>query len=99
MWFLDFRTRDVGGPVAPTPALYQDGVRRGSGLAALPAHPGGVTFVAHGYNNSRSEGLAAIEGFTAAALRQVPALASTMVVGVLWPGDAIFGFLSYPTEE
>lgn len=99
MWFLDFRTRDVGGPVATTPVLYQDGIRRGSGLGALPGHAGGLTFVVHGYNNDRAQGMASIAGFASAAAAAVPALAGTLLVGVLWPGDAIFGFLSYPTEE
>lgn len=99
MWFLDFRTRDVGGPVATAPMLYEDDRLRGVGLSALPPAHGGLTFVLHGFNNDREEGRAKVAGFTSAAIQLVPALGSTRVVGVLWPGDAIFGFLSYPTEE
>jgi hypothetical protein len=99
MWFLDFRTRDVGGPVASTPLLYEDDAWRGSGLSALPPHPGGLALVVHGYNNDRTAGKASIAGFAQAAVQQRPSLSEQLLVGVLWPGDSVLGFLSYPTEE
>lgn len=99
MWFLDYRVRDVGGPVATTPMLYEGGQLRGHGLSMLPRPAEGVTFVFHGFNNSRKDGVSQTEGFAKAAIAQVPALTGTEFVGVLWPGDAIVGFLSYPTEE
>jgi hypothetical protein len=99
MHFLDFRTRGVGGPVLSTPLLYRDDRLLGAGLRHLPSHPGGLAFVVHGYNNSRSAGITGIRGFATAALQAVPSLAPMELVGVLWPGDAVFGFLSYPTEE
>lgn len=99
MWFLDYRVRDVGGPVATTPRLFEGAQFRGHGLSALPRPAEGVTFVFHGFNNDRKEGVSQTEGFVEAAIDQVPSLARTVFVGVLWPGDAIVGFLSYPTEE
>ena len=99
MWFLDFRTRSVGGPVASTPMLYEGHSWRGHGLSALPPGPKAVTFVFHGYNNNREEGMAARQGFANAAVATVPSLAESRLVGILWPGDSFMGFLSYPTEE
>jgi esterase/lipase superfamily enzyme len=99
VYWLDFRTRDVGGPVRRTPALFRGSRYVGDGLSLLPPSSEGVTFVAHGFNNSRDEGVRLIRGFVNAAKTEVPQLRGTRMVGVLWPGDAIFGFLSYPTEE
>lgn len=99
MWYLDFRTRDVGGPVASTPTLWHDEALIGYGLEALPVSDAGVTFVVHGFNNNRRDGVDGLRGFSAAAVAHMPALTDSCFVGVLWPGDAIVGFLSYPTEE
>jgi hypothetical protein len=99
MWTLDFRTTDVGGPVATTSKLYDGHARRGDGLAALPPNPAGVTFVVHGFNKDRKDGRAQVDAFARTAVELVPAIAPTTFVGVLWPGDAVIGFLSYPTEE
>ena len=95
MWWLDFRIADVGGGVQAAPILYEDDRRVGAGLTLLPPSPDGVAFVAHGYNNDRAEGVRQIKGFVDA----VPTDVRTRFVGVLWPGDALVGFLSYPVEE
>ncbi len=100
MWTLDFRAQSVGGPVARPRLLDdRDAWIGGGDLSALPPSTTPITFVVHGFNNDRGDGLAGVRGLADAAIAQVPGLRSDRMVGVLWPGDAIVGFLSYPTEE
>ncbi len=100
MWFLSYRTQEVGGPVASTPLLFGDAdTLVGNSLRGIAEATAGVTFIIHGYNNSRTKGLQGERGFAVQLAQQFLALAGSQFVGVLWPGDARVGFISYPTEE
>ena len=82
-----------------TPRLWDGQKLLDHGLDVLVAGGEPIVFLLHGYNNSRDEGMKALEGFAAAARGARPELGSMRFVGVLWPGDSRVGFLSYPTEE
>ncbi|MBX3274415.1 MAG: alpha/beta hydrolase [Sandaracinaceae bacterium] len=96
---LDFRALEVGGP-AVAPSLWaHDGSRLG--VEALRALGGeqGLTFLIHGFNNSRSVGRAS--GLEFASLMRASSGSDRLgcVVVVLWPGDHRLGALTYSFEE
>jgi hypothetical protein len=100
-YFLDFRTRDVGGAVVD-PTLYEgDGTVQPLNLtriqsAAIPSRFAGknVLFATHGFNVSRTYGansLGIIEHYL-----NLPA--PDVFVAMLWPGDSVLPIVDYPFE-
>jgi len=88
---LDFREKAVGGAVV-SPTLYDEHFRE------LPVEVqfalrdfGQLTFLVHGFDNSRAEGREKMR-FFAKQLREVQKLPGDHVlVAVLWPGDTFVG--------
>jgi hypothetical protein len=100
-YFLNFRTRNVGGAVTD-PALYQgDGTAPATGwlsvaAAQIPSLFAGknILFATHGFNVSQQDGANAL-GLLDAYLNLAP---PTLFVGMLWPGDCIIPIVDYPFE-
>ncbi len=96
-YVLDFRASSVGGAVVPPKLLSADGRFEVPISALQPPNPP-PSFIIHGFNNSRSEGLAATTGFS--DLLVSDGLGSEFsLVAVLWPGDNLLSPLSYFVEE
>ncbi len=100
-YFLDFRTRDVGGPPVYPNLLEGDGTTGPDGLQLItpPSIPRiiagrNLLFVAHGFNVSRPQGAFSI-GTLDAYLRLG---APDMLIGLLWPGDFWLPVVNYPFE-
>jgi hypothetical protein len=100
-YFLDFRTRDVGGASVYPNLLEGDGIAGPDGLQLItpPTIPRVVAgrnllFVAHGFNVSRSYGAFSI-GSLDAYLGLAP---PDLLIGVLWPGDWWLPVVNYPFE-
>jgi hypothetical protein len=100
-FFLDFRTKSVGGAVV-NPRLFEgDGTASPLALtlianARVPAIVNGrnLLFAAHGFNVSRSKGACSL-----GLLDQYLALAPpNLFVGLLWPGDSWLPIVDYPFE-
>ncbi len=100
-YFLNFRTRDVGGAVIDPQLLEGDGTVTPLGwsivpAAQIPARLAGrnILFAAHGFNVSQTHGACSL-----GLLDHYLKLASPdLLVGVLWPGDSIIPIVNYPIE-
>jgi hypothetical protein len=100
-YFLNFRTRNVGGAVIDPQLLEGDGTitpLRWSVVSATqtPARFVGrnVLFAAHGFNVSQQQGACSL-----GLLDKYLKLTSPDVfVGVLWPGDSVLPIVDYPSE-
>jgi hypothetical protein len=100
-YFLNFRTRNVGGPVIDGQLLEGDGTinpLRWSIVspAQIPARFAGrnILFASHGFNVSQQQGACSL-----GLLDRYLNLASPDVfVGVLWPGDSVLPIVDYPFE-
>ncbi|WP_137156236.1 alpha/beta hydrolase [Rhizobium sp. FKL33] len=98
--FLNFRKQPVGGGLLTEPmVLRTDGSFRASvlDLSTLQRLIAGrsVLFGIHGYNNSQAEALCKLTRLEQAL--ELPQ--SVAFLGVLWPGDSVAGFISYPVEK
>jgi pimeloyl-ACP methyl ester carboxylesterase len=98
--FLNFRMQPVGGGLFTEPmVLRTDDALRTSVLDAstLQGLIAGrsVLFAIHGYNNNQSEALCKLTRLEQAL--ELPK--SIVLLGVLWPGDSVAGFISYPVEK
>jgi pimeloyl-ACP methyl ester carboxylesterase len=98
--FLNFRMQPVGGGLFNEPKLLRtDGDSRAVvlDLSTLQGLIGGrsILFAIHGYNNGQSEALCKLT-----RLEQALDLPKSIAfLGVLWPGDSVAGFISYPVEK
>jgi pimeloyl-ACP methyl ester carboxylesterase len=98
--FLNFRMQPVGGGLLTEPMILRTGADNRVAvldLPALQAFVGGrsVLFAVHGFNNDQSEALCKLT-----RLEQALELPKTVAfLGVLWPGDSVAGFFSYPVEK
>jgi hypothetical protein len=100
-YFLDFRTRDIGGAAVYPNLLEGDGTAGPGGLQLItpPSIPRVVAgrnllFVAHGFNVSRPYG-----AFSIGSLDVYLGLtAPDLIIGVLWPGDWWLPVVNYPFE-
>lgn len=100
-YFLNFRTRNVGGAVTD-PVLYEgDGTALAAGWTLIPAAriPSlfagkNILFATHGFNVSQQAGANALGLLDAYLALPAPAL----FVGMLWPGDCIIPIVDYPFE-
>src|SRR5215510_6681248 len=98
--FLDLRTAVTGGAVGQGWVCQGNDTTRYLGpeqTAALRADTAGrsVVFIAHGFNVDRDAGIAGLGAFMDLV---APSLGDSLLVSVLWPGDSMFGFLSYSFE-
>jgi pimeloyl-ACP methyl ester carboxylesterase len=98
--FLSFRNDRAGIRVSKTPFPYTASdsfVLDSLAPDRLKARVAGrdVLFAIHGYNNSQDEAVCALTRLSQ-ALKLPPDAA---FVGVLWPGDSMAGFVSYPFEK
>lgn len=92
IYFLDFRGRNVGGPVLPGRLLGMPGAAAGTepDLAREPR----VAFLVHGFNVNRRDGQEKLLNLA----RNLPSNPDTACVAVTWPGDSWARFASYPFE-
>lgn len=99
--FLDLRVAPVGGELATSVAVCQKtdagdyvSLDLNQLLAAIAGRH--VLIVSHGFNVNRADGIARLANW--AALLQLPE-PNSVFVGLLWPGDSIWGHgLDYPEE-
>jgi hypothetical protein len=98
--FLDVRLQNVGGDLAPSVAINQ-GVDLASytslGKTQLLNDIAGqhVLIATHGYNVDRAAGIASLSNWA----RQLQLPPQSVFVGLLWPGDSVWGHgLDYPEE-
>ena len=100
-YFLNFRTKNVGGAVTD-PVLYEgDGTAPASGWSLIPAAriPSlfagkSILFATHGFNVSQQQGansLGLLDNY-------LNLTSSNLFVGMLWPGDSIIPIVDYPFE-
>ena len=100
-YFLNFRTKNVGGAVTD-PVLYEgDGTDPASGWSLIPAAriPSlfagkNILFATHGFNVSQQQGANSL-GLLDNYLKLT---SSNLFVGMLWPGDSIIPIVDYPFE-
>jgi len=95
-WFLDLRALPVGGDrasrVMPTNGIAEQPLTD----LLMQARGRHVTFVAHGFNVSRQEGVDELSGWA----KRLTLQPSGLLVGVLWPGDSRYlPVLDYPGED
>jgi hypothetical protein len=100
-YFLNFRTKNVGGAVVDPVLLEGDGTAASLALtiipsAAVPAVVAGknLLFGTHGFNVSMQQGALAL-GTLDRSLALAP---PNLFIGVLWPGDAWLPVVDYPFE-
>jgi Alpha/beta hydrolase of unknown function (DUF900) len=100
-YFLNFRTRNVGGPVIDPQLLEGDSTitpLRWSVVAGtqVQTHFEGrnILFAAHGFNVSQQQGACSL-GLLDKYLTLTP---PDVFVGVLWPGDSVLPIVDYPIE-
>ena len=94
MYVLDFRLKDVGGPVIPGRLVTHDGQLQGQmANDALAVEPR-ITFLLHGFNVNRAKGRAGLLDFASKFDGAQPGA----LVATLWPGDHWVRFASYPFE-
>ena len=93
IFFVDFRGRDVGGPVLPgkvvfpalaDPSATEDALRLAERVIVL----------VHGFNVDRPSGQAKLHAFAG----KLPGATDAAIVAVTWPGDSWAGAASYPFE-
>jgi hypothetical protein len=95
-WFLDLRAQPVGGEPAAEVTPWRNGAPAPITDLIAEARGRHVLFATHGFNVDRQQGTAALTGW--ATWLTLPL--STLVVGVLWPGDARWvPVLDYPLED
>jgi len=100
-YFLDFRTRSVGGGVVD-PRLYEgDGTADPPALTLIPTiqwrsvlDGKNLLFAAHGFNVSRTQGTRSL-GLLDGYLGLGPL---NLFIGILWPGDSWLPIVDYPFE-
>ncbi|NQU70739.1 MAG: alpha/beta hydrolase [Rhodospirillales bacterium] len=94
IYLLDFRSAPRSGAVVPPRLTLYDherlGVHAGDQLAQEPR----VTFLIHGFNVDRNEGITSLSRL---AVELSDANAGALIC-VLWPGDSYFGPLGYSWE-
>ena len=100
-YFLNFRMRDVGGPVVGPHLLAGDGTAVPPALSVIPPAQipslvagKALLFAAHGFNVSYHDGAYALGMLD----RYLDLTASNLFIGVLWPGDAWLPIVDYPFE-
>ncbi|MCC7196342.1 MAG: alpha/beta hydrolase [Gemmatimonadaceae bacterium] len=99
IWFLEFRERDVGGPVVPGQVAFPTGISDPSATRDALSVQQHITFLIHGFNVNRASGRAALHAFAAELSRTPPLLPpGAALVAVTWPGDSWAGPLGYPLE-
>ena len=99
-FFLSFRNSRAGILIRKIPFIYQsseDLQLTVLDLAALRAAIDGrhILFGIHGYNNSEAEGKCSLHRLS----QELDLPSDAVFIGVLWPGDSLVGFLSYPFEK
>lgn len=92
IYFLDFRGKDVGGPVLPGKIVRIAGVDSGSEDALRRETR--VTFLVHGFNVNRPDGQASMTRLAGLLQSQ----SGGAIVAVTWPGDHWAKFASYSFE-
>jgi hypothetical protein len=100
-YFLDFRTRNVGGAVTDPRLFEGDGVAAPLTFTPVPEQriPSVVVgknllFAVHGFNVSRIQGACSL-GTLDTYLNLV---SPSLFIGVLWPGDSWLPIVDYPFE-
>ncbi len=94
--FIDLRATPSGGITAEEATVWDDGIRPLSySDFGLSTRGRDIVLAAHGFNVGRATGVAALSRWS--GLCQLPA--SSLFVGVLWPGDSRYlPILDYPVE-
>jgi pimeloyl-ACP methyl ester carboxylesterase len=98
--FLSFRNSRAGILIKQSPFIYRASDNFELKMVALPtlkseAAGRDILFAIHGYNNSEAEAICALT-----RLSQTLDLPSdALFIGILWPGDSLAGFVSYPFEK
>lgn len=100
-YFLNFRSKAVGGAVVAPYLLQGDGTADPLMLSVVPWSQvsqivGGkdLLFVTHGFNVSYQDGAKALDLLS----RYLTLPASYQFIGMLWPGDAAIPIIDYPFE-
>jgi hypothetical protein len=100
-YFLNFRTRGVGGAVVDPYFLEGDGAASPPNFsvvpeALIPSIVGGknLLFATHGFNVSYMAGACSL-GLLA---RYLDLAAPSLFIGMLWPGDSWLPIVDYPFE-
>lgn len=98
--FLSFRNDRAGILIRKDPFIYRASkafVLEKLETKALIADVAGrdVLLAIHGYNNSEIEAVCALTRLSQALKLPVTAI----FIGVIWPGDSLAGFISYPFEK
>ena len=100
-YFLNFRSRGVGGAVVDPFLLEGDGTAVSPALSVVPwelvrSVVGGrnLLFAAHGFNVSYQDGACSL-GLLDRYLGLAP---GNLFIGVLWPGDSWLPIVDYPFE-
>lgn len=94
--FIDLRATPSGGICAAEATIWNDGTQKVS-AADFVARISGLDLIlaTHGFNVDRARGIRVLSIWS--QLLQLPA--SSLFIGVLWPGDSQFlPFLDYPME-
>ncbi len=94
IWFLDFRGRDVGGPVLPGRVVNPAGLGDPAATAEFLAVQLRVVFLVHGFNVSRPSGQEKLAAFAS----RLTFDEDRALVAVTWSGDSSIGPVSYPLE-
>lgn len=93
IFFVDFRDRNVGGPVLPGKVVAGAGGDAGATEDALRLATRVIVLV-HGFNVSRASGQAQLGAFA----RSLPGAADAAICAVTWPGDSWAGAAGYSFE-
>jgi hypothetical protein len=96
--FIDLRATPSGGVCAREATLWLNGTKPVSQADFADEIRGrDLVLAAHGFNVSRSGGVASLSLWAAACQLKLPP--ACLFIGVLWPGDSkYFSALSYPWE-
>ncbi|MEK7403114.1 MAG: alpha/beta fold hydrolase [Gemmatimonadota bacterium] len=92
IYFLDFRGRNVGGPVLPGRLIGLPGVA--SGTEDDLRRETRIIFLVHGFNVNRQNGQAALRQLAGMLTRST----ESALVAVTWPGDSWAKAAGYPLE-
>jgi len=87
-FILDLRSASQGGAVVPARLTLP------SPTIDMLQQCADVVFLVHGFNVDRANGAIELQTFG----ENLPALGEGAAVAVLWPGDSVFGAVSYPFE-